>query len=97
MNNPQTDQDLYHDPEALSPTFFSDDYDISQKESHPTLKLFFTKNVQNPLIHFSVLQKSPSSILPPPFEIYAYVRTYVQVKTNFWADIDTTPYPQLNF
>ena len=49
------------------------------------------------LFIFFILRKSPSSILPPPFEIYAYVRTYVQVKTNFWADIDTTPYPQLNF
>ena len=43
MNNPQTDQDLYHDPEALSPTLFSDNYDISRKESHPKLT-FFTKN-----------------------------------------------------
>ena len=32
----------------------------------------------------------------PPFEIYAYACMYVQVKTDFWADIVTTPYPQLN-
>ena len=46
---------------------------------------------------FSYFAKITFLYPPPPFEIYAYVRTYVQVKTDFWADINTTPYPQLNF
>ena len=50
LNNPQTDQDLYHDPEALSPTLFSDNYDISRKESHPTLTFFYEKLIWTPRI-----------------------------------------------
>ena len=40
----------YNEHKALSPTFFSDNYDISRQESHPTLKLN----------HFKVLQVNVS-------------------------------------
>ena len=66
----------------------------TRKESHPTLKL--KKKNSKSSDSFFILRKSPSSIPPPSLKYtHMYVRTYVPVKTDFWAD--TTPYPQLNF
>ena len=42
FDDARADPDQNHDPQ---PTFFFDNYDISENESHPTLKLLIAKNV----------------------------------------------------
>ena len=66
----------------------------TRKESHPTLKL---KKKKFKILRFIFYFKKIPFLHTPPSLKYThmYVRTYVPVKTDFWAD--TTPYPQLNF
>ena len=81
MNIPQTDQDLYHDPEALSPTFFFRWLWYFTKGKSSFIKTFFYENVQNPLIHFFVC-KNHLPLSPPHLLLKYRICTYVHTSLN---------------
>ena len=74
----------------LGPTFFFDNYDISQNESHPTLKLSnqnMSEILQLNVPIFLFCQNPPKNI-----EV-----NQDMAKTNILDDPDPTPDPQSNF
>ena len=60
--------------------FFSDDYDISQKESHPSLKLFFTKMFK--ILWFIFLFAKITFLYPPPSFWNIRICKYVHTSLN---------------
>ena len=94
LNNPQTDQDLYHDPEALSPTFFFRWLGYFTKGKSSYIKTFFYEKLSKSSDSFFSFAKI-TFLYPPPSFWNIRICTYIHTSLNRF--LGRSRYPQLNF